>query len=65
MTTLETGRALVVAVNKWDGLSAEQREDVKRDIGRKLAFLDFARFNYISALKGKGLENLLNVICIA
>jgi GTP-binding protein len=56
---LETGRALVVAVNKWDGLSAEQRDDVKRDIGRKLAFLDFARFNYISALKGKGLENLL------
>ncbi|WP_296749250.1 ribosome biogenesis GTPase Der [Thiobacillus sp.] len=59
---LETGRALVVAVNKWDGLSAEQRDDVKRDIGRKLAFLDFARFNYISALKGKGLENLLKDI---
>ncbi|MEW6591478.1 MAG: ribosome biogenesis GTPase Der [Pseudomonadota bacterium] len=56
---LETGRALVVAVNKWDGLSAEQRDDIKRDIGRKLAFLDFARFNYISALKAKGLENLL------
>jgi len=56
---LETGRALVVAINKWDGLSAEQRDDVKRDIGRKLAFLDFARFNYISALKGKGLEALL------
>ena len=56
---LETGRALVVAVNKWDGLSPELRDDVKRDIGRKLAFLDFARFNYISALKGKGLENLL------
>jgi len=56
---LETGRALVVAVNKWDGLSADQREDVKRDIGRKLAFLDFARFNYISALKGKGLDTLL------
>jgi GTP-binding protein len=56
---LETGRALVVAVNKWDGLSAEQRDDVKRDIGRKLAFLDFARFNYISALKAKGLETLL------
>ena len=56
---LETGRALVVAINKWDGLSPEQRDDVKRDIGRKLAFLDFARFNYISALKGKGLENLL------
>jgi len=59
---LEAGRALVVAVNKWDGLSAEQRDDIKRDIGRKLAFLDFARFNYISALKGKGLENLLKDI---
>ncbi|MFP5380690.1 MAG: ribosome biogenesis GTPase Der [Gammaproteobacteria bacterium] len=56
---LESGRALVVAINKWDGLSAEQRDDIKRDIGRKLAFLDFARFNYISALKSKGLENLL------
>jgi GTP-binding protein len=56
---VEAGRALVVAVNKWDGLSPEQRDDIKRDIGRKLAFLDFARFNYISALKAKGLENLL------
>ncbi|MBT9539626.1 ribosome biogenesis GTPase Der [Thiobacillus sp.] len=56
---LEAGRALVVAINKWDGLSPEQRDDIKRDIGRKLAFLDFARFNYISALKAKGLENLL------
>jgi GTP-binding protein len=56
---LEAGRALVVAINKWDGISPEQREDVKRDIGRKLAFLDFARFNYISALKVKGLDALL------
>ncbi|MFP5409414.1 MAG: ribosome biogenesis GTPase Der [Gammaproteobacteria bacterium] len=56
---LETGRALVVAVNKWDGLKPEQRDDIKRDIGRKLAFLDFARFNYISALKAKGLDALL------
>jgi len=56
---LETGRALVVAVNKWDGLSAEQRDDIKRDIGRKLAFPDSARVNYISALKSKGLDTLL------
>ncbi|HQT31385.1 MAG TPA: ribosome biogenesis GTPase Der [Thiobacillus sp.] len=56
---LEAGRALVVAVNKWDGLSPDQRDDIKRDIGRKLAFLDFARFNYISALKSKGLDTLL------
>lgn len=56
---LETGRALVVAVNKWDGLPQDARDTIKRDIARKLAFLDFARFNYISALKSKGLENLL------
>jgi GTP-binding protein len=62
---LESGRALVVAVNKWDGLPPELREDVKRDIGRKLAFLDFARFNYISALKSKGLENLLKDVVAA
>lgn len=62
---LETGRALVVAVNKWDGLSPEQRDDIKRDIGRKLAFLDFARFNYISALKAKGLETLLKDVVAA
>ena len=38
---LEAGRALVVAVNKWDGISEERREQVKRDINRKLYFLDF------------------------
>ncbi len=59
---LETGRALVVAVNKWDGLSTEQRDEIKRDIDRKLTFLDFARFNYISALKRRGLEALLKDI---
>ncbi|MHB1085709.1 MAG: ribosome biogenesis GTPase Der [Thiobacillus sp.] len=62
---LETGRALVVAINKWDGLGPDIRDDVKRDIGRKLAFLDFARFNYISALKSKGLDNLLKDVVAA
>lgn len=62
---LETGRALVVAINKWDGLSPEIRDDVKRDISRKLAFLDFARFNYISALKSKGLDTLLKDVVAA
>jgi GTP-binding protein len=62
---LETGRALVVAINKWDGLSLDIRNDVKRDIGRKLAFLDFARFNYISALKSKGLDGLLKDVVAA
>jgi GTPase len=56
---LETGRALVVAVNKWDGLDAYQRDTIKRDIERKLQFLAFARFHYISALKAQGLGALL------
>jgi GTP-binding protein len=49
---LEAGRALVVGVNKWDGASADRRETIKRDIARKLAFLDFADQHYISAQEG-------------
>lgn len=56
---LETGRALVIAVNKWDGLDDYQRDTVKRELTRKLAFLSFAELHYISALKGTGLKNLL------
>ncbi|MGA7179431.1 MAG: ribosome biogenesis GTPase Der [Thiobacillaceae bacterium] len=56
---LEAGRALVVAVNKWDGLDDYQRDTIKRDIERKLQFLNFARFHYISALKGQGLSAVL------
>jgi GTP-binding protein len=59
---LETGRALVVAVNKWDGLKEEKREDVKKDIARKLHFLTYARFHYVSALKGQGLPPLLKSV---
>jgi len=55
---LEAGRALVVAVNKWDNTNQERRDQVKRDIARKLSFLDFARFHYISALQGRGVSDL-------
>ncbi|MBW8899728.1 MAG: ribosome biogenesis GTPase Der [Massilia sp.] len=56
---LETGRALVVAVNKWDGLTSDQRDQVKNDIDRKLNFLDFAETKFISALKGTGINHLM------
>jgi GTP-binding protein len=56
---VESGRALVVAVNKWDNLDASRREIIKTDISRKLMFLRFARFHYISALAGSGLSGLL------
>lgn len=59
---LDAGRALVVAINKWDGLEEDRRDWIKREIDRKLQFLDFAKFHYISALKKKGLPELFTSI---
>ena len=59
---LQAGRALVLAVNKWDGLDAHQRDTVKRDIERKLHFLSFAKLHYISALQGTGIDKLLKSV---
>ena len=56
---IDSGRALVVAVNKWDGLDPEQRAAIKDAMLRKLAFLDFAAVHYISALHGSGVGLLL------
>jgi GTP-binding protein len=59
---LEAGKALVVAVNKWDDLAEDRRAQVKRDIDRKLEFLDFARRHYVSALAGRGIDGLLESV---
>lgn len=59
---VESGRSLVVAVNKWDGMDHYQREQVKANLERKLPFLSFAKFHYISALEGKGLPSLLSSV---
>ena len=59
---LDAGRALVVAVNKWDAVDDYRREMVKRDIERKLGFLSFARFHYVSALEGKGLSAIMKSV---
>ena len=56
---IEAGRALVVAVNKWDAVDDYRREQVKLDIARKLNFLGFARIHYISALQGQGIAGVL------
>jgi GTP-binding protein len=56
---LERGRALVVAVNKWDAVSGYQRELVKRALARKLRFLSYSRFHYVSARKGEGMGPLM------
>jgi GTP-binding protein len=59
---VESGRALVVAVNKWDGLSKEAREAIRENFTRKLGFLDFAAVHYISALHGSGVGLLLDEV---
>ena len=59
---LEAGRALVVAVNKWDAADAETRASVTRDIERKLAFLAFADQRHIAAREGRGAAGLLKAV---
>jgi GTPase len=56
---LDAGRALVIAVNKWEKLPADERERVKRMLARQLNFLGFARVHYISALEGTGVGAVL------
>ncbi len=56
---LEAGRAVVVAVNKWDDAVPESdRPWIKRELERKLPFLEFARIHYISAREGRGIGGL-------
>ena len=59
---LEAGRALVVAVNKWDTVPRDRRDDVKRELDRKASFLAFARHHYISARDGRGVSPLLRSV---
>ncbi|MFN7095283.1 MAG: ribosome biogenesis GTPase Der, partial [Burkholderiales bacterium] len=59
---LDAGKSIVVAINKWDSLTEDQRVTIKADLKRKLHFLDFAQFNYISALHKKGITELFKSI---
>ena len=59
---LESGRALVVGVNKWDGLQSDRRDEIKVDIERKLNFLTFAKFHFVSALKSSGIDPMMKSI---
>jgi len=58
---IDKGRALIVAVNKWDGLEHDQREQIKTDISRRLDFLSFTNIEFISALHGTGVGNLFKL----
>jgi len=62
---LESGRAVVLAVNKWDAVDEYQREQVQRQIETRLAFLKFAELFFISAIKRQGLSPLWKAIAEA
>ena len=62
---LDAGRAVVLAVNKWDAVDAYQRELVQRSIESRLAFLKFAELHFISAIKRQGLGPLWGSIAKA
>jgi GTP-binding protein len=59
---LNAGRSIVIAVNKWDGLDQDVKNDVKRELDRRLGFIDFARLHFISALHGTGVGHLFESI---
>jgi GTP-binding protein len=59
---VESGRALVVVINKWDGLSGDERERIRSEMQRRLPFLDFADWRFISALHGSGVGHLLEAV---
>ena len=57
---LERGRALIIAVNKWDGILAEQRAEIQRQLALKLDFVPFAPLHFISARHGSGVGDLMD-----
>jgi GTP-binding protein len=59
---LESGRALVIGVNKWDGLTSDRRDEIKIDLERKLSFLSFAKTHFISALNGTGVSQMMKSV---
>lgn len=59
---VESGKALVIAVNKWDGLEEEYKESIKTELSRRLHFVHFAKIRFISALHGSGVGALFKDI---
>jgi GTP-binding protein len=55
----ERGRALLIAVNKWDGIPSDKRDEIRAGLDLRLPFLDFAPIHFISALHGTGVGELL------
>ncbi|MBI1195543.1 MAG: ribosome biogenesis GTPase Der [Gammaproteobacteria bacterium] len=59
---VQSGRALVLAINKWDGMDPDARERIRVELDRKLQFVDFAERFFISALHGSGVGELFRAV---
>ncbi len=59
---VDSGRALVIAVNKWDGLDDYQRRRIREELEQRLGFIQFAEIHFISALHGSGVGKLYQAI---
>jgi GTP-binding protein len=58
----ERGRALIIAVNKWDGIPTDKRDEIRMGLDLRLPFLDFAPIHFISALHGSGVGDLMGAV---
>lgn len=59
---LESGKAIVIAINKWDGMTIEEKDKTRASIDRRLNFVPFVRVHFISALHGSGVGNLFDSV---
>ena len=59
---IDAGRALVIALNKWDGIESDERDWIRSELRRRLQFIDYADIHFISALHGSGVGKLYGSI---
>ena len=59
---ISVGCGLVLVINKWDGMTADDKNEIRRDLDRKLKFIDYAEIHFISALHGSGVGHLYQSI---
>lgn len=59
---LHSGRSLVIAINKWDGLSETEKTAIKAALKHRLLFVDYAKLHFISAMHGTGVGNLFKSV---
>lgn len=60
--TIEAGRVIVIAVNKWDGMTTEDKKAVKKELKRRLDFIDYVDIHFISALFGTGVGDIFRSV---